>query len=299
MQIVLQAPRGEPPEGSMHTFQQTLKDVSQPGVSLADKKEMINDIRADLQRFIDRKNTSTQASNRPVPQGADPYTVAQAHSQDFLDLKAEIGAFKGTFDTFAAGTESNLNPELNAVEQDTQSHGGNFKVKAMGIAMGVTAVGTGAATVAALFCGPFGPMISLGIMITGALALIAELGTLIAYLKKKADAEDELSKAKTKKAALEKDLTTLQAVKPKLATQTTDITYICQCLDQFANIWAMVAQNAREVDGLLATAAEPTTFITTLTGNIAVLKSGYGALYNGLKAYATNVAGSGVPKPTM
>ena len=60
------------------------------------------------------------------------------------------------------------------------------------------------------------------------------------------DAEDELAKAKVEKADVEKQLATLEALKSKLETQTTDINYITGRLDQFANIWSLVSRTDRQ-----------------------------------------------------
>ncbi|KAF8601209.1 hypothetical protein BDV93DRAFT_524930 [Ceratobasidium sp. AG-I] len=268
----------------------------------AERAETIKDLQPDFDAFLKKQNPATAQSNRPPPAGSDPLSVSQVQSQDFLDLKNDIEAFKGTFNTFAEGTSEELNQKLNKVNSNIsrlnlEITGYETIIKALAIAMGATVLVAGAGAIGALVAfGPLGPAVALGVLIVGAIAVISELGALIAYLVKKADAEDELAKAKVEKADLEKQLATLEALKSKLEEQTTDINYITGRLDQFANIWSLVASDARECNTQLKNASEAKGY-TFLKSRTALLKRSYASLYTGLKEYATKVTDSGVSKP--
>ncbi|KAG8776465.1 hypothetical protein FRC12_000899 [Ceratobasidium sp. 428] len=268
-----------------------------------ERKATMADLMPDFDEFLKKPNPATAKSNRPPPTGKDPLTVSQIQSQDFTDLKNDIEAFKSTFGSFAADAESDLTRRLNTINStistiEVEIAGYDLVIKAMRIAMGATA---GAAVVGALGSlaafGPLGPAVAIGVLIVGAAAVIAELTTLIVYLSKKTGAEDRLAQAKADKASLEAQLATLQSLKSKLQAQTEDINYITGRLDQFANIWSLVQNDAQECNNQLTSAASTKSF-TFLQTRVDVLKRSYASLYTGLKEYATRVSDSKVPRPT-
>jgi len=268
----------------------------------AERVQTIKDLQPDFDEFLKKQNPATAQSTRPPPAGTDPLSVSQVQSQDFLDLKNNIEAFKSTFGTFADDTSAELKQKLQTVESkitrlNLEIAGYQTVIKGLAIAMGATALVAGAGALGALFAfGPLGPAVALGVLIVGALAVVAELAALIVFLKKRDDAEDELTKAKDDKANIEKQLATLVALKSKLEAQTTDINYITGRLDQFANIWSLVASDAKECNAYLQNASEAKGYVF-LKSRTALLKRSYASLYTGLKEYATTVSNSGATKP--
>jgi len=268
----------------------------------AEREQTIKDLQPDFDEFLKKQNPATAQSNRPPPAGTDPLSVSQVQSQDFLTLKNDIEAFHGTFATFAEDTSAELNQKLKTVDATIsrlklEIAGYETVIKGLAIAMGATALVAGAGALGALFAfGPLGPAVALGVLIVGALAIIAELSALIVFLKKRDDAEDALTKAKAEKADIEKQLATLKALQTKLQEQSTDITYITGRLDQFANIWSLVASDARECNTYLKNASEAKGYVF-LKSRTALLKTSYASLYAGLKEYASKVTNSGATKP--
>lgn len=264
--------------------------------------QTIKDLQPDFDEFLKKQNPATAQSNRPAPAGTDPLSVSQVQSQDFLDLKNQIEAFKNTFGTFAADASTELEQKLKTVDAtisrlNLEIAGYEAVIKGLAIAMGATALVAGAGALGALFAfGPLGPAVALGVLIVGAVAMVGQLSALIVFLVKRDATEDELAAAKAEKADIEKQLATLRALKSKLETQTADITYITGRLDQFANIWSLVASDARECNTYLKNASEAKGYVF-LKSRTALLKSSYASLYAGLKEYATKVSESDATKP--
>ncbi|KAB5592146.1 hypothetical protein CTheo_4411 [Ceratobasidium theobromae] len=267
---------------------------------------LITPLKADLKKFSEKPNPAQARSPRPVPPNHDPFTIAQAHSQDFLDLRDQISAFASTFASFAKFKEGELkgkipalNAAIDALNRQMEEYSGI--INKLGIAMLATRVGTALIAAGLVAClGPLGGIPAVIVMGAGTIAVIGEGAALYVYMYKKSETNNELKAKVVERDGLLADLKHLQGLQTKLQGQSTNVNTIISNLDKFANIWSSVAASAGEVGELLKSAATPDTESFLIVKNqVTLLKESYSNIYKELSLYTTHVADSGIPKPAQ
>ncbi|PPQ73411.1 hypothetical protein CVT24_008505 [Panaeolus cyanescens] len=252
--------------------------------------EQLDDAKIDLLEFINRKDPFGEKLN-----ATETHDYAQKFSQDLIDLQKDLKAFKDTFDEFAKDQEVDLGDAINTKKSEIEAIQLEIKkcetvVMAMGIALGVTLAATGAGALAAVAAlGPVGPFVAIGIVITGAIAAISELGTLIAYVVEANERRNGLATAQRQLASLESQLKHLQELQALLQNQKADIDLIATRIDRFKAIWGAVAHDAHLIYIKLETAATVGGSNSAFRSRLNLAKNMYTALADALALYATNL----------
>ncbi|KIJ46159.1 hypothetical protein M422DRAFT_250194 [Sphaerobolus stellatus SS14] len=248
------------------------------------------DARLDLDAFIKRNDPYENSLN-----SQETIDAAMKYSQAFTDLRRNLEAFQGTFDSFAKEHEINLGQDITNKQAQIEVLQLEIKqcqtvVMAMSIALGVTLFVTVAGAVGSLAAlGPLGPFVAIGIAIVGALAAISEMSTLIAYVVKTNEKKAELDEAERQLRSLQEQLETLKQLRSILMNQKSDITYISGRLDRFAVIWNIIRHDAQIIRELLDAAVGDEGSKKAFKLRVDLVKKSYEPLQQGMREYATSV----------
>ncbi|KAH8078429.1 hypothetical protein BXZ70DRAFT_961750 [Cristinia sonorae] len=246
--------------------------------------------RRNLNNFINRRDPFGHQLN-----SQETIDLAQQHSQEFTDLRREMEAFRNTFDNFAKDREVQLSRDITQKQEEIETLKLEIKkcqtvVMAMGIALGVTVIVTGAGAIGSMAAlGPLGPFFALGALIVGAIAAITELGVLIAYVKQLNGHKAALDAAQAQLLQLQAQLQHLHELQAILQGQKEDITYIAGRLDRFASVWGTVRHDAQLINEGLHAAVGDEGSKRAFMRRVALVKDAYSHLGEALALYTANI----------
>ncbi|KAJ3552646.1 hypothetical protein NP233_g12832 [Leucocoprinus birnbaumii] len=268
------------------TYQPLMEEVEALGDSVVKVDEAFEQVRVGLGK-VDNNNYKDKEGN-PIPK-TDPFgkqlnskktqDTAIKYSQAFTDLRCDLEEFKGMFDSFVEDHKIKLNKNIWDKQTDIKTL--QYEISHLGVTIFATDSGAVGAMAA---LGPLGPVVTICIVIAGAIAALTQFGVLIAYIVKTNELKKKLGNAEQELAKLQEQLRQLEELRAILDSQKTDITDICACLDRFASIWGAVAYDAGLINADLNAAAFKLC--------ISLIKDSYTKLVDALHLYTIKITSS-------
>lgn len=250
---------------------------SEDDVPLSEKQEV-------LDSFITHERPSTVNSIQ------DATNIANNHSAEFKQLATDVRNYKTKFDHFAESQRiifqkqiNDLKSTLAKLEKDLQEQ--ERTVHNASVVLGLTVFGTAAGALAALaILGPAGIGTVVGILISGLINSGVQTANLVKQVKTYNAIRDQRDATKTALDKATADLKELLRLRGLLESTKGELDGIAARLDQFSNVWSMIAHDASIIANDLKLAKEvPTT--AEFKQKIELIEACYTALIEALNAY--------------